>query len=84
MDKNTKKHSQSKSAKTSSDKLVNSGISQTQPVSRTLFIGDSILSGINQKGLKSKVDCQAIPGATIDILLEKVPIYDLKSLCVRQ
>lgn len=76
MDKNKK---QSKSAKTSSDKLVNSGISQTQPVSRTLFIGDSILSGIHQKGLKSKVDCQAIPGATIDILLEKVPIYDLKS-----
>lgn len=77
-DKNPQQ-SQFRSTKTSSDKSVKSGTNQKQPMSRTLFIGDSILSGVNQKGLNSKVDCQAIPGATIDSLLEKILIYDLKS-----
>ena len=34
---------------------------------------------MNRKGLKCYVECQSIPGATIDVLLEKIKIYDIKN-----
>ena len=48
----------------------------TQP--KTLLIGDSILSGINKKGLNRNVECHPISGATVDILLDKILIFDLR------
>ena len=44
---------------------------------KTLLIGDSLLSGVNVKGLKNYVHCQPIPGATINKVKEKITMYDL-------
>lgn len=44
---------------------------------KTLLIGDSILKGINQKGLKNNTECHYYPGATIDILCDKIKIFNL-------
>lgn len=44
---------------------------------RTLIIGDSILSGVNRKGLNTNVECQPIPGATIDMVIDKIHLFDL-------
>ena len=45
--------------------------------SKILIIGDSILSGINRKGLSHNVECQPYPGANIDTIYEKVQMFDL-------
>ena len=45
---------------------------------QTLITRDSIISGANQKGLRNKVECQPVSGALVDLLLEKIKIYDLK------
>lgn len=45
--------------------------------SRTLIIGDSILSGINRKGLLNGVECQPMPGATIAEISVKIQLYDM-------
>ena len=42
-----------------------------QSTAPTLLIGDSILSGVNHRGLKSNIECQPISGATVDTLLDK-------------
>ena len=39
---------------------------------------DSILSGINKKGLNRNVECHPISGATVDILLDKILLFDLR------
>ena len=52
------------------------GRQTTQP--KTLLIGDSILSGISKRGLHKNVECHPIPGATVDILMDKIRIFDLK------
>ena len=60
-------------------------ISQTAPSNtvnnghkkQTLLIGDSLLSGVNGKGMKNYVHCQPIPGATISRIQEKISMYDL-------
>ena len=70
--------SQTKSAKSHSQNAAKSETSPKQSSLQTLIIGDSILSGINQRGLRNKVECQPISGASVDLLLEKVQIYDLK------
>ena len=44
---------------------------------KTLLIGDSLLSGVNGKGLKSYGHCQPIPGARINKVKEKISMYDL-------
>ena len=44
---------------------------------KTFLIGNSLLSGVNVKGLKSHVHCQPIPGATINKVNEKISMYDL-------
>lgn len=45
---------------------------------QTLLIGDSIVSGINPKGLKSSVHKHGIPGGTIDSVLRDIKVFDLK------
>ena len=45
--------------------------------SKILIIGDSILSGVNRKGLSRNVECQPYSGANIDTILEKVQMFDL-------
>ena len=55
------------------------GTSQEQSPTQTLIIGDSILSGINPKGLKNNVSCQSYSGATLCTLMDKVQIYNLKN-----
>ena len=49
------------------------------PRNRILLIGDSILNGVNPKGLKHNVHKHAIPGATLNILLRDINLYDLKT-----
>ena len=44
---------------------------------KTLLVGDSLLSGVNGKGLKNNVHCQPVPGATIIQIKEKITMYDL-------
>ena len=42
-----------------------------------LLIGDSIISGINPKGLKENVHRDGIPGASVDCILKEVKVFDL-------
>ena len=62
----------------STDKPIKTIISHRPKATKTLLIGDSILSGINKKGLNKNVECHPISGATVDILMDKIQIYDLK------
>lgn len=52
-------------------------VKEHQDSYRTLIIGDSIVSGINRKGLTNKVECQSVPGATIDTVIDKLQIFDI-------
>ena len=69
--------SQIKPVNKASDKPIKPVISHRPTPSKTLLIGDSILSGINKKGLNKNVECHPISGATVDILIDKIRIYDL-------
>ena len=71
-------NSQIKPVNKASDKPIKPVISHRPTPSKTLLIGDSILSGINKKGLNKNVECHPISGATVDILIDKIRIYDLK------
>lgn len=53
-------------------------IPRIQP-SKTLIIGDSIIKGINEKGLKHNVLCHGISGATLQTVAEQVQLYDLQN-----
>ena len=44
---------------------------------RTLLIGDSIISGVNKKGLIRNMECLSIPGGTIYSLTNKLEIFDI-------
>ena len=44
---------------------------------RILISGDSILSGINQKGHSRNVMSQSFPGATVETILNKIVMYNL-------
>lgn len=46
---------------------------------KTLIIGDSIIKGINQRGLKKHVHIHGISGATVETVLEQLPLFDLKN-----
>ena len=70
----------------STQQARNSGQAQTTTVNsntsnehsnRTLLIGDSLLSGVNKKGLKDDVHCQPLPGATIEIIKDKISMFDI-------
>ena len=60
------------------DKPIQPIINPRQTAPKTLLIGDSILSGINMKGLNKNVECHSISGATIKTIIDKIQIYDLK------
>ena len=47
--------------------------------SRTLLIGDSILKGINSRGLKTDVKICSRSGASINDMLNEISIYDMNS-----
>ena len=74
---NQSKRSGKKSGQ-SANGVVRTETSQENQIPPTLLIGDSILAGVNRKGLKHSVECQPIPGATLSKLVEKIKIYDLK------
>ena len=59
------------------DKPIQPIINPRPTASKTLLIGDSILSGINKKGLNKNVECHSISGATIETIIDKIQIYDL-------
>ena len=48
-----------------------------QTANKMLLIGDSLLSGVNRKGLKNNVHCAPFPGATIDTIYRNISMYDL-------
>ena len=82
---------QSKSSKTSLGTTHNSQQatgSDTQFISRSstqsadtskkmLLIGDSLITGINKKGLKENIYKHAISGASTDTLLAEIEVYNL-------
>lgn len=47
--------------------------------SKILIIGDSIIKGINEKGLKDYVHCHGIPGAYVETVLKHIHLFDLKN-----
>ena len=55
------------------------GLSSTvqRKENKILIISDSILSGVNRKGLAHNVECQPYPGAKIVTVHEKVHLFDL-------
>ena len=60
---------------------INRNISTSPPTSqnKALIVGDSILNGINYRGLRKDVKICARSGASIDDLWEEISIYDMKS-----
>lgn len=46
---------------------------------KTLIIGDSIIKGINERGLKQQVHCHGISGATVEKVLDQLSLFDLKN-----
>ena len=49
----------------------------TKSGNRILILGDSILSGVNQKGLYRHVTIQPFPGATVETIWNKIVMYNL-------
>ena len=58
------------------DKQIKPVLSHRPAASRTLLLGSSIYLGINRKGLN--IECHSIPGTTVDILIDKIQMFDLK------
>ena len=48
-----------------------------QTANKTIIIGDSLLAGVNRKGLKNGVHCQSFSGATVSMIQEKIKMFDL-------
>ena len=61
------------------DKPNRARANQEHSPSRILIIGDSILSGINPKGLKNNVSCQSCPENTLSTVTKTIQIYDLNN-----
>ena len=57
--------------------FMNSTTNQNPRESRTLLIGDSIISGVNKKGLIKNVECLSIPGGKVDSVANKLEIFDI-------
>lgn len=76
--KNSENTQSNKPADKAFNKPIKTVITQRPTASKTLIIGDSILSGISHKGLCKNIECHPYPGATVDILIDKIKIYDLK------
>lgn len=52
-------------------------VQRTNGSKQIFLIGDSIVSGINPKGLKENVRRDGIPGASVDCILKEVSVFDL-------
>ena len=61
----------------SQDSLTNRSSSQQQ--NRVLCLGDSIIKGVNPKGLKSGIHKNSRNGGNIQTMKEEVRLYDLKA-----
>ena len=61
----------------SQDSLTNRSSSQQQ--NRVLCLGDSIIKGVNPKGLKSGIHKNSRNGGNIQTMIEEVRLYDLKA-----
>ena len=61
--------------------IINRNIATSPPTSqnKTLILGDSILNGINYRGLRKDVKICARSSASIGALWEEISIYDMKS-----
>ncbi len=46
---------------------------------KTLLVGDSIINGVNEKGLIAGVHKRSVSGATVQTIVIKLSMYDLKS-----
>ncbi|MES9882532.1 MAG: SGNH/GDSL hydrolase family protein [Sedimenticola sp.] len=46
---------------------------------KTLLIGDSILNGVNEKGLHANVHKRSISGATVNTIINELSMYDLNT-----
>ena len=53
--------------------------SKKQTKAKTLIIGDSIIKGINPKGLKTYVHCNGISGGTVETVTDQLSVYNLKN-----
>ena len=71
--------SQSNTEKQSHSQVPQSGIPPASSCNNTLIIGDSVLHGINLKGLKSNVHKHSVSGANIDTILCDIRRFDLKT-----
>ena len=47
--------------------------------SKILIIGDSIIKGINERGLKNNVLCHGISGGSVDNVVDQIQLYDLQN-----
>ena len=57
---------------------VNAGVTdQRQSAKKVLMIGDSILHGVNLKGIKNNVHKHSVSGATVNTLIRDIEMYDL-------
>lgn len=50
---------------------------QAEEPKQLLLIGDSIITGVNPKGLKQNVHRSGISGATVDSILKEIKLFDL-------
>ena len=73
-----KHHQNNQPVNKATDQQIKPVISHRPAASKTLLIGSSILAGINRKGLNKNIERNPIPGATVDILIDKIQIFDLK------
>ena len=66
---------------TQSRPFIDRNIATSPPTSqnKTLIVGDSLLNGINYRGLRKDVKICARSGASIDDLWEEISVYDMKS-----
>ena len=81
INRNRQKHHQNNQVQPvnkATDQQIKPAISHRPAASKTLLIGTSFLAGINRKGLNKNIECNPIPGATVDILIDKIQIFDLK------
>ena len=53
--------------------------SSPQQQNKVLLLGDSIINGVNRRGLKSGIHKNSKSGGNIHTIIEEVRLYDLKA-----
>ena len=74
---NQRQHMTEPKSKPSENKVISN-----TPNACTLIIGDSIIYGINAKGLKNYVHCNGISGANAETGHEKMSVYNLRNFTI--